>query len=162
MIDVAFKKAAFDQGEKRMKLFALTIGVLVMSSLAQAKDLVVDMGGKDVPVQYRALDREITGKDRNAGNQGSAVECSFLYFSLLAKDDIRGGRATERQSRRRRQGLDAVSGKAGRRRFSQGDGRLLYRRERVRCGPACCWGPQHKQCAKQDPQHIWVSDPSGH
>lgn len=73
-----------------MKRLALMIGLLTAFSLAQAGDFVVNAGGKDTTVQYRVLNREITDKDRNTGNQGGAAECSFLYYSLLAKGDIRG------------------------------------------------------------------------
>jgi hypothetical protein len=73
-----------------MKQFSLMIGMLLMSSLAQAKDLVVNVGGKDVTVKYNLLSREISEKDQDKGSQNSAVECSFLYYSLLAKGDIAG------------------------------------------------------------------------
>jgi len=71
-----------------MKLYLILLGALMTFSLAQAKDLTVNIGGKDAVVQYRALDREISDKDRNTGSQHSPLECSFLYYSLLAKGDI--------------------------------------------------------------------------
>lgn len=73
-----------------MKQLSLMIGMLLMSSLAQAKDLVISVGGKDVTVRYNLLNREITEKDRDKGSQNSSMECSFLYYSLLAKGDITG------------------------------------------------------------------------
>ena len=73
-----------------MKQLALTLGMLMVSSLAQAKDLLVNIGGKDVTVHYRVLDHEISEKDRDTGSQNSAMECSFLYYGLLAKGDIPG------------------------------------------------------------------------
>lgn len=73
-----------------MRLFALTIGVMLFSSLAQAKELIVNSGGKDVAITYRTLNREIGEKDRGAGSQNSALECSFLYHGLLAQGDLQG------------------------------------------------------------------------
>lgn len=73
-----------------MKRLVLTFGMLCLFSVARAGEFVVNAGGKDVTVQYRVLNREITEKDLNTGNQASAEECSFLYYSLLAKGDIRG------------------------------------------------------------------------
>ena len=73
-----------------MKQLSLMIGMLLMSSLAQAKDLVVSVGGKDVTVKYNVLNREISEKDRDKGGQNSAAECSILFYSLLAKGDITG------------------------------------------------------------------------
>jgi len=73
-----------------MKAFALTFGMLLLSSLAPAKDLLVNAGGKDMTVQYSVVNREISEKDRGRGSQNSAIECSILYYSLLAQGDIEG------------------------------------------------------------------------
>lgn len=72
-----------------MKPYLLLICTLLTSTLAQATDLIVNMGGKDTTVQYRVLEREITEKDRNTGSQNGSIDCSLLYYSLLAKGDIR-------------------------------------------------------------------------
>lgn len=71
-----------------MKAGLLLIGTILVSLLAQAADLTVNVGGKDTTVQYRVLEREISDKDRNTGSQGGSVDCSLLYYSLLAKGDI--------------------------------------------------------------------------
>jgi len=71
-----------------MKAGLLLMATLLVSSLAQAADLTVNVGGKDSTVQYRVLDREISDKDRNTGSQSASVDCSLLYYSLLAKGDI--------------------------------------------------------------------------
>ncbi len=73
-----------------MKTFALTCAMMLASSLSQAKDLVVNIGGKDIAVPYRILNREIGEQDRKGGGQNSALECSFLYYSMLAQGDIPG------------------------------------------------------------------------
>lgn len=72
-----------------MKSYLLLIGMLLISSLAQATDLIVNVDGKDTAVQYRVLEREISERDRNTGSQNGALECSLLYYSLLAKGEIR-------------------------------------------------------------------------
>lgn len=71
-----------------MKSHLLLAGTLMASALAQAADLTVNVGGKDVTVQYRAVGREIAAQDRDTGSQNGALECSLLYYSLLAKGDI--------------------------------------------------------------------------
>ncbi len=53
-----------------------------------ARDLVVQSGGKDIAIKYQPLGREITAADRKAGNQASALGCSFLLYDLLARGDI--------------------------------------------------------------------------
>jgi hypothetical protein len=72
-----------------MKSHWLLIGTLLISSLAQAAEVTVNAGGKDATVQYRVLDREISEKDRNTGSQSSPGECSLLYYSQLAKGDVK-------------------------------------------------------------------------
>lgn len=72
-----------------MKSYLLLIGILLLSSLAQAADVTVNVGGKDATVQYRVIDREITEKDRNTGSQSSALDCSMQYYSLLARSDVK-------------------------------------------------------------------------
>lgn len=54
----------------------------------RADDLTVNAGGRDVVVQVRALGRDIVPGDRDTGGQQGPVECSLLYYSLLAKGDI--------------------------------------------------------------------------
>ena len=71
-----------------MKSHLLVAATLLTSSLAQATDMTINVGGKDNVVQYRVVEREISEKDRNTGSQSSTVECSLLYYSLLAKGDI--------------------------------------------------------------------------
>lgn len=56
-----------------MKAFALTFGLLLLSSPAPAKDLLVNAGGKDMAVQYSVVNREISEKDRDRGSQKSAI-----------------------------------------------------------------------------------------
>lgn len=73
-----------------MKTILAMIAALSLACVASAADLTVNVGGKDSTVQYRVVDREISEKDRNTGSQGSAIDCSLLYYSLLAKDDIAG------------------------------------------------------------------------
>lgn len=73
-----------------MKSYFWLIGILMISSLAQAADLTVTVDGKDIAVQHRRLEHEISERDRNTGSQNGSLECSLLYYSLLAKGDIQG------------------------------------------------------------------------
>lgn len=71
-----------------MNRYWLLLPALLLSALAHAGELIVNVGGKDATIQSRVLDREIGEKDRNAGSQASPLDCSLLYYSLLAKGDI--------------------------------------------------------------------------
>lgn len=71
-----------------MNLYSLLIGLQMISSMALASELTVNLDGKDTVVQYRNVERQISEQDRNTGNQNGSLDCSLLYYSLLAKGDI--------------------------------------------------------------------------
>jgi len=71
-----------------MKPLIFCLGMLLATSLAHATELTVTVNGKELRLQTTALNREITVKDRQAGDRHSAVGCSLLYHSLLAAGDI--------------------------------------------------------------------------
>lgn len=71
-----------------MKQHLLPMAMFLAAALTQAADLTVNVDGKDTAVQYRSLEREISDRDRNTGSQDGSLECSLLYYSLLAKGDI--------------------------------------------------------------------------
>lgn len=66
----------------------LFLASLLMILPARAADLTMNVGGRDVVVQVRAVGRDIVPADRDTGGQQGPVECSLLYYSLLAKGDI--------------------------------------------------------------------------
>ncbi len=74
-----------------MKSLTLLLAALLAAlpaQPAQSADLTVNVGGKDLVVRVRPLDREIVAADRDGGGQQGPVECSLLYYGLLAKGDI--------------------------------------------------------------------------
>lgn len=80
--------AAPGRKDDTVRSLLLLLAALLAALPARAADLTVNVGGKDVVVQVRALGREIVAADRDTGGQQGPVECSLLYYSLLAKGDI--------------------------------------------------------------------------
>lgn len=76
-----------------MKEIVIALAVASAASLASAKDISVEVDGKTVTVKATALNRQITGTDRDGGTQGTALGCSFLYYARLAKADIKAAAA---------------------------------------------------------------------
>jgi len=71
-----------------MKQIIFCLGMLLATSLAQARELVVTVNGTQVRLQATVLNREITTKDRQAKDRQSAVGCSLHFHGLLAAGDI--------------------------------------------------------------------------
>lgn len=71
-----------------MKHIIFCLGMMLATSLAHARELIVTVNGKELRLQATALNRVITAKDRQADNRQSAVSCSLLFHSLLAAGDI--------------------------------------------------------------------------
>lgn len=66
-----------------------SIAFLMTASVVMAADLKVTAGGKDVTIKSTTINHEITIKDKDKGSQNSALECSYLYYSILSKGDIK-------------------------------------------------------------------------
>jgi len=71
--------------------FCLAVALIVIGTVtAQAAELVVTVGGKEVRMDRMTINHEITATDKSKGDQSSAMTCSFLVYGLLAKGDIQG------------------------------------------------------------------------
>jgi hypothetical protein len=71
-----------------VKQIVFCLGMLLATSLAHARELIVTVNGKEVRLKTTIMNREIGVKDRNSGDRQSAVGCSLLFHSLLAANDI--------------------------------------------------------------------------
>ncbi len=65
-----------------------SIAFVLIASMAFAGDITIKVGGKDVVLKHTSINHEIKKSDIDKGGWDSAVECSFLFYSLLAKGDI--------------------------------------------------------------------------
>jgi hypothetical protein len=73
-----------------MKQIALCSAMALACAVVQAKELVVTVDGKEVKIDCTTINREIKAADKDKGSQASATTCSFMIYSLLAKNDIKG------------------------------------------------------------------------
>ena len=73
-----------------MKQISFCLAMLLLSSMVQAKDLVVIVDGKEIRTVCTTFNHEINDADKGKGSQASAMTSSFLYYGLLAKGDIEG------------------------------------------------------------------------
>jgi hypothetical protein len=73
-----------------MKRIALCSVMVLASAVAQAKELIVTVDGKEVKIDCTTINREIKAADKDKGSQAGAMTCSFMIYSLLAKNDIPG------------------------------------------------------------------------
>ena len=71
---------------RKLAIAAATIALTASSALAA--EIPVDVDGKRVVVAATSLHRPIRPNDRDAGNQQSALGCSFLYYGYLARGDL--------------------------------------------------------------------------
>jgi hypothetical protein len=71
-----------------MKQIIFSLAMLLTTSLAHARELTVTVNGAQVRLQTTTLNRELTAKDKQAGDRQSAVGCSLLFHGLLATGDI--------------------------------------------------------------------------
>ncbi|MCX6868657.1 MAG: hypothetical protein NTV46_21130 [Verrucomicrobia bacterium] len=71
-----------------MKHIMIVLALSFAASLAFAKDIPVDMGGKTITVKATTTNREIVAKDMGTGDQKTPLGCSLLYYSRLSKGDI--------------------------------------------------------------------------
>jgi|GEM_PF-4084817 len=72
-----------------LKFTIFSMAFFLMASVAMAADLKVNIGGKDVTIKSTPINHEITIKEKDKGSQNSALECSYLYYSILSKGDIK-------------------------------------------------------------------------
>ena len=73
-----------------MKLIISSIAFVLIASMAYASDLTVRVGDRDVVLKRTSINHEIRETDGDKGGRDSALECSFLFYGLLAKSDILG------------------------------------------------------------------------
>ena len=71
-----------------MKVVICSIVFIMIASTAFAGDLKVKIGDRDITLKLTSIKHEIREADRHEGGRDSAVACSFLFYSLLAKGDI--------------------------------------------------------------------------
>jgi hypothetical protein len=90
MINNYQKQIILVKEKKVMNSIIYIVGFVLMASVVSAGDLKVRIGDKDITLKNTSINREITAKDKGKGGQNSAMECSFLFYSLIAKGDIQG------------------------------------------------------------------------
>ena len=73
-----------------MKILISSIAFILIASMAFADDLTVKVDDKDVVLKRTSINHEIMPVDKSRGSQNSPMECTFLFYSLLAKGDIQG------------------------------------------------------------------------
>lgn len=73
-----------------MKQIVFCLAMVLMAAMAQARELSVVVDGKEIRMDYIVINHEIGEADRDRGNQESAMACSLLYYSHLAKGDLQG------------------------------------------------------------------------
>jgi hypothetical protein len=78
-----------------MKIIISSIAFVLIASIVFAGDLKVKVDNKNVVLKKISINHEIKKTDRDKGGRNSALDCSLLYYSLLAKDDIQAASKLE-------------------------------------------------------------------
>ncbi|MBA4390812.1 MAG: hypothetical protein C0399_07725 [Syntrophus sp. (in: bacteria)] len=89
---LSLQPSVIHEGEKKMNIGVVTILAVsfLMAAMAFAKDMSITVDGKPVKLQSASINHEVKESDKGNGSQVSAMACSFLFYSLLAKGDIQG------------------------------------------------------------------------